>query len=155
MDRATVRRLVFLALVAVLSLGCRKSDAPKKKPPPVSSARLSVGDAIKSGIRVVSPTERTITRAARDRLVDDFMGATSPARIFGDGAGVRLYGIYPAGVLAALGFENGDLVTSINDKEVTAEATLETFGDARKIDVFRIAGVRHGKPLQLVIRCVD
>ncbi len=72
----------------------------------------------------------------------------------GDGrpGGFKLYGVRPLGVVAALGFENGDTVVSINGKSVTSggEPTVTPYERLAPLQrTWTVAILRRGQRLNL------
>lgn len=73
-----------------------------------------------------------------------------PHQTDGQVDGLRLYGIRRASILAALGFQNGDTVTTINGRDVASpDAALEAYAELRTADRIEVAVQRRGMPLTL------
>ena len=75
-----------------------------------------------------------------------------PSMKDGKANGLKLYGIRPRSLFWALGFNNGDLVTSVGGHSVAMpDEALEAYAKLRSADRFDVALVRKGKPFELVI----
>jgi hypothetical protein len=71
------------------------------------------------------------------------------------GGGLRLYGIRPASAVDRLGFENGDVLVSVNGVSVaTPDSALNAYGRYRSDDSLTAALLRRGKPTWLHFRVV-
>ena len=73
-----------------------------------------------------------------------------PHQTDGQVDGLRLYGIRRQSVLAALGFQNGDTVTTINGRDVSSpEAALEAYSELRAAARIEVVVQRRGAPITL------
>ena len=137
--------------------GCvsdREAPSAAEPPRPDRSAEVF------AGIRAVSPTERLVLRSVLEPAIEDSTLPTTvrvlPHEIDGELRGVRLYGVRRGSLLAALGFHNGDLVTSIAGHPLTGlQAVLETCARALRTDEFSVVVVRRGVQVELTFRPVD
>jgi general secretion pathway protein C len=100
----------------------------------------------------------TVARAAAAAWLEEphaQMARIVPA--IGDGrpTGFKIYGIRPGSALASIGFENGDTVRSVQDREITSpDKALEVYQQLRAADVISVDLLRHGCPIRLVIHVV-
>ncbi len=61
---------------------------------------------------------------------------------------MKLYGVRRGSVLAALGFENGDLVQRVDGIEISSpDAALEAYSHIRRRDAHDVELVRRGERL--------
>lgn len=116
-------------------------------------------EEVLAGIRVVSPTSRIATRHAVDTflshkelLLADVKG--EPVEKDGKITGVRLLGIAPGTVVAAIGLENGDQLVAINGKPIVDDhgPWWEVFvrvGDALATNELEFEIVRRGQRVKL------
>lgn len=121
----------------------------------------AVRDEIRRGQGIAKPTERTITRQARDLL------RRYAARIFedvrlvpetGDGGivGLRIVTSHGEPILHGLGLRAGDVVEAVDGKSLTdANAALDAYKAMREADRVSIAVLRNGRVEHVVIRTVD
>jgi hypothetical protein len=132
----------------------RSETQPKPEPsatnePPLCPSNLS------SKIKRLSPTEVDVDRS----VIDDIFAfdhirpnrvRTIPELANGKLAGIRLFGIGPSSVLAALGLENGDRIESIDGHSLAspdeAMAIYENVKTATRVDVIVN---RNGKAMSL------
>jgi general secretion pathway protein C len=135
--------------------------APASTPAPPPTDTASITAAIVADIRVISPTERTITTRARELSLEHFARVTAKVRAIpvlqsGASVGVRLFGVRPDEVVGALGFENGDQLLRLNGTSVASpDMALEAYARSRDKDLLTFEIVRRGAPAQLLLRVVD
>lgn len=135
----------------------REASAAHTEPSP----RPDRSDEVLAGIREVSPTERLVLRSAMELAIEDSTTVMRSVRVIpheedGRVTGIRLYGIRRSGVVAALGFMNGDLVTSIAGQPLTGpDAVLEAYTRAHAADDVSVLVVRRGVEVELRFRMVD
>jgi hypothetical protein len=110
-------------------------------------------------IRELSPTDHAITRRGLDLFLENRTLLMRSARIVpeqsdgGKVAGIRLFGVRADGVLARLGFENGDRIDLVLGKSLASpEQSLELFEALRDAKVIDIDLVRRGQPKKMTIR---
>lgn len=83
-------------------------------------------------------------------------GRVVPSMKDGVTTGFKLFGIRPGSPFAAIGLQNGDLVTEIDGKSMrSAEAALEAYAALRTRDEWTIKGERRGAPFELVVGLGD
>ncbi len=97
-----------------------------------------------------------IRQAELDRLLaaPDLAGQARIVPSFRDGAatGVRIFAIAPDSLFAAIGLRGGDLVTSINDRPVTAGTPETLLPSSRDHAPFAdITGRRGGHLLRIIV----
>jgi len=67
--------------------------------------------------------------------------------------GFRLVGMKPSGLLLRLGFRNGDVVESVNGRELTApDKAIEAYSKLRSTTDFNVRLLRNGKPLSIEVK---
>jgi general secretion pathway protein C len=135
-----------------------RSDAPPPLPPgaatgaaPAASAR---GDDF-PGVRRRSATEADVDRATVDRIIENHADLmrfvrVAPEKDGGRTVGLRLTGIRPGTLLAALGFEEGDRLETINGFDLASpEQALEAYARLRTAEHLVARVQRKGKPVEL------
>jgi hypothetical protein len=106
------------------------------------------------GIVTIAPGEFVVDRALVDEVLEqaaESSGITRAVPELRDGVvGVRVYGIRPRTILAALGFANGDLIQTINGWDVSSpERALEAYARLRGADELVVGLVRSNSQLYL------
>ncbi len=130
------------------------SARPIPPPQPVPAITDAELDA---GIKVIDATHRTITRALLTRVMDEPMELAKTVRLVpsvrnGKSNGFKLYAIRAKGILARLGFLNGDLLMRINGRELSSpEKALEIYAALRDATELVVEIERGGKPVTLTI----
>lgn len=67
--------------------------------------------------------------------------------------GFRVTRIRPGNLLTSMGFQNGDIIKSINDRPIaTAEDAMRLYGAMKESPFFRVGIIRNNKPATLQIR---
>ena len=121
-------------------------------------ADVSVGDAPVhrgSAIHCDAKHHCVVTRAFVDKLLENTNELATTVRIvpfIGDGKpeGFKLFSMKPTSVWHALGFANGDVVTTINGMDMTSqEKALEIYTRLRTATDFAVRIVRRGEPMTL------
>jgi S1-C subfamily serine protease len=124
-------------------------------------------EAILEGLRCVpseTPTQLgrcELERKALEKLLDSPEALARSARVVpamedGQPRGFKLYAIRPQSVPGVLGFQNGDLITGINDRALTSiEGAMETYSQLRDAKELRVQLERRGVPSELEIAIVD
>lgn len=130
--------------------------------PPVAPAEriVSPREEVLAGIRVVSPTSRIATRHAvevfarhKELLLSDVTGeaVTKDGKI----TGLRLFGIAPGTVAAAIGLENGDQVLAVNGKPLFDDQdwrlVFVRLGEALESNELELDVIRKGQPTKLQV----
>jgi type II secretory pathway component PulC len=109
----------------------------------------------------VETTRVQFPRDKFDALFQDQKQLMRSARIVpvsenGRVIGLRLFGVRAGEAVSQLGFENGDIVQRVNDRDLSSpEEALEAYGAVRKASELRIDMIRRGRPMRLVIEVVD
>ena len=107
------------------------------------------------GVTRLSATDFYITAAYVDHALEQQAELMRTARIVpvtdhGHIVGVALFGIHPGSDLAELGFENGDVLETINDYDMASpERALEAYSRLRTSDWLRVVVDRHGEEVAL------
>ena len=110
--------------------------------------------AILAGIRIVSPTERVLTPRARD-LFFQYVGPAmpEPIQMMPESRGLRIRGIQPGRVLSGLGFQNEDLVMSVDGRPIrTAVDALSAFTGLQGAGSSDVMIERGGQPTLMRFR---
>ncbi|MEO6419610.1 MAG: type II secretion system protein GspC [Polyangiaceae bacterium] len=135
----------------------------KPLPPPVTTTTVSpspgpgkqVDPVIAHGIERVSATEYRVDRGVLEKILEEqaelLKGtAIGPERENGRVVGVRLLGIRPGSVLALLGLESGDRLTTLNGFEMSdPEKMLEAYATLRTAPRLMLNVTRGGKPMEI------
>ena len=136
-DRGSLRRLFD------------EPDAPEVPTGPATELPLDAAEATE-GITVTADGKIELSAKTLDGWLGDPSALAKSARIIPsmrDGVveGYKLYGIRRSSILKALGFNNGDMVKSINGRELTsAEDALDMYADLRKAKTLEFEIVRKG-----------
>ena len=99
----------------------------------------------------------TIARGEFERLFTDAGQLVRQARIIpsikdGRGQGMKLYAIRNTSFPAAIGLENGDLLTAINGLPVLdVEAALAAYSALRTADALKFSIERKGQPMTMTL----
>lgn len=123
--------------------------------------RPRTGAQALADVRRVNATTFLVTRAARDGAFADQSAIAGRVRIVphtenGAVAGLKLYGISSTSALAQLGFQNGDMLRSINGAEMSSpEQALEAYARLRNASAYEVRLDRRGTPMTFTYRVVD
>jgi general secretion pathway protein C len=147
------------------------APAPKPAPPPATRAFVPEHlERLMGAHTAVTPeTARLHIRQLDDRaweihesFADEVLGAAQvlsrPVRIipheeYGRVVGVRLYGIRTGGLAHLLGFQNGDLLRSVNGVDITdPDAALRAYARLREQDAHVFDLTRRGEQRFHVVR---
>lgn len=107
------------------------------------------------GVHQVDDTDFTIERSMIDTLLADPMQMARAVRVVpsiknGAPDGFKLYAIRPSSPVAALGFQNGDTIHSINGLDLSsADKALEAYTHLRTANSLDVAITRRGHDLVL------
>ncbi len=125
---------------------------PPREPPPAATSEWS--DRVKKIDDHTFEVERSLVR--------DLVGGTAKAGgvrvlpLTGEGGkltGLRLFGVTPASLPAAIGLHNGDTLTTINnDKIESANTLLGLYAQLDQLNYVELSGTRGGKPLAITLR---
>ncbi|HUJ63792.1 MAG TPA: hypothetical protein VLX92_35070 [Kofleriaceae bacterium] len=67
--------------------------------------------------------------------------------------GLRLLGVGPETVAAAIGLRNGDTLSAVNNAQIeSANTLLDLYAQLDQLHVVELAGTRDGKPLAITLR---
>jgi len=100
----------------------------------------------------------TITRRGADALIASVSSVARSVRVVpelkgGKVLGFRLFSLKPGSILPRFGFQNGDLVQSLNGSDVTTpDKALEAYAKFRTTGVVQIAFQRVGKPHTIEVK---
>ncbi len=141
----------------------KPAPCPNDRPVPTTSSLPSPIDPDPSSEDLVSRVQRLsdghyrIARSVLDAIGPRVVRMMRVVPFLADGgvSGLKLYGIRPASVAAALGLENGDLVVALDGRDVTKpEQVLELYARRKTLDSFTIDLVRGGKPVTITVDVV-
>jgi hypothetical protein len=102
-----------------------------------------------------------LTREGIDKLLANPMDLARQTRIVpamrdGKLSGIKLYSIRPGSVLALLGFQNGDLILTVNDGDLSSPAkALELMTALRTVKHIAVVGERAGERFAINITIKD
>jgi len=108
-----------------------------------------------AGITQIGDYERLVSRALVDAALEEQAALSRRVRVIpeqrdGRIVGIRLFGIRRSTMLHHLGFENGDVLHSVNGFDLTNPQTaLEAYSRLRPADYLRVEITRKGRPLVL------
>ena len=103
-------------------------------------------------------THYTITRKGIDAALGNLSSLGRSIRIVpdvknGKPNGFRVFAIKPGSLLARVGFHNGDLIQTVNGRDIsTPEKALETYAKLRSTGLVHAALLREGKPVAIDIK---
>jgi general secretion pathway protein C len=125
--------------------------APSAGPPsPRAPAPGSLDPSIAGGIRQKSATEFEVDRGVVDRILEHQAELMSSARVTPDAVSIRLSGVRPGSLLAALGIQNDDHLEKINGFDVTnVEKALEAYARLRTANHLTVSLNRNGRETNL------
>jgi hypothetical protein len=111
------------------------------------------------GAKKIDDTHYEVSRVALAKLLDGDLLVRSarivPATKNGQPSGFKLFAIRPQSVYAAVGFQNGDLVTVVNGMSIeTPDKLLEIYAKLRVAERFVVNLERRGNPVTLDIKVV-
>lgn len=133
-------------------------------PPPaaeVVKAARPTGYSVIDGIRPLGRGVYLLTRDAIDAALGDqrqLMGRTRILPEMRDGrvVGVRVFGIQPGDLLAALGFANGDVIRAINGFDIgSPEPCLEPYSRLHPAREVTVTFERNGRARSYLYAIVD
>lgn len=130
------------------------------KPAPVASSSgppsgKGLDPSMAKGIQKISPTEYNIDRGVVDKILENQAELMRQARIVpeqenGRVVGIRLFGVKPDSLLAAIGLENSDRLQTINGFDVASpEKALEAYARLRTADKLTISLNRKGQNMNI------
>ncbi|HEY5944435.1 MAG TPA: type II secretion system protein GspC [Kofleriaceae bacterium] len=129
-----------------------RSDAGAATPAPAAA------DPFADRVKKIDDTTYEVDRSLVRELVGGSVG-TAGARISpvtgkdGKLTGLRLFGVRPGSVAAALGLRNGDVLQAVNNEQIESANTLLTlYSQLDKLNNVELSGTRAGKPLALMLR---
>ena len=97
--------------------------------------------------------ERSLVRDLLGGSVSTAGARISPVTKDGKLDGLRLYGVRPNSIAAAVGLRNGDILQAVNNEKIESANTLLTFyAQLDNLNNVELAGTRGGKPLTLTLR---
>lgn len=124
--------------------------APAQSVPPLPLP-VEVARPLVDGVRPVGRDVYVVSRGAIDAALNNPATMMRRTTIFpetrdGRVVGVRVFGIQPGDMLDSLGFENGDVLRSVNDLDVASpDHCLEAYTRLRRADRFEVSFERRGR----------
>ncbi len=114
--------------------------------------------ALAAEVKVINDTERVLTRKTIARMSECAARSARIAPSMKDGKpnGLKVFGVRPNSMVEALGFKNGDVLSTVNGHGLlNPDAAVRAWEEAKKASVVTVALVRQGLPVSLVIRVED
>jgi type II secretory pathway component PulC len=147
--------------VAALEARMKQVEAPANGSVAVVVQPDAQPEASAAGPVLVSEHHYRVPRKFFDEMLEDpdatmrevrVVPVTSGNRV----TGLRLFGLRPKTRLAALGFQNGDQLESLNGEPLTTpEQALSAYAAARNADDLRVKLLRRGQSIVLRYDLVD
>lgn len=129
----------------------RKAKHAAARPRPSAPGLTAIPTGF-PGIRKVGPYRYEVDRSLKDKFP---IHAAQSARIVpairnGKPSGFKLFSIRRNSLFYGMGFQNGDVVRSVNGIDITsADMALKAYGVVKIASTVTIQIVRRGKPLTL------
>jgi hypothetical protein len=136
-------------------------DAIQAAPPKRTDAATSVpgapADPFADKVRKISETDYEVDR----QLVRDLVTGTSkpggvrpvPMMKGNEVQGIRMLGVRPGSVAAALGLKSNDVIAAIDGEQIkNVQQLLDLYAKLDNISAVELTGTRSGKPLTLTLR---
>jgi len=164
MHRVTITVWVLLHVIAcLLSNQPQAAEAqPRTTPPGHGDTATSFDtDAFARAVRRVSDGQYLVARGQIEALAANpnalmRVARAIPHQVNGVVDGVKLYGIRQHSPLAVLGFQNGDLLQTVNGHSLSdPSAALAAYSELRAATRLEVVIERRGKAQRLVYRIVD
>jgi general secretion pathway protein C len=120
----------------------------------VKPAANKKSETTAEGIHRVSANEFQIDRSVVDKILEtqaELMKVrVVPEQEKGKTVGIRLYGIKPGSLLAAVGFENGDRIETVNELEISSpQSALAAYAQLRAADRLVVKINRKGNASEI------
>lgn len=115
-------------------------------------------ESLAAEVKVINDTERVITRKTMKRMSECASRTERivPSMKDGKPVGLKIFGVRPDSVSSALGLKNGDVMISVNGHDLLSpDGALLAYEDAKKASVVKVALVRQGSSMELLIRIED
>ena len=131
------------------------SLAPKAQPPPPPAPCVDARADGTDGIFRVDSREYYVKRSSIDKALERSASGLGPVRVlpykrFGVVRGVQVFGMDANSILGMLGFEDGDVIESINGFDVaTPDHALEAYARLRSANELSVRIGRRGTTLDL------
>lgn len=108
-------------------------------------------DNLSTPVRYVD--REVVHRAMEDQTELMRSARIVPEKVDGVVIGIRLFGVRPGSLAWKLGFENGDLLRSINGDDISQpEQALRAYAKLREASNLHVLLERHGVPMTLLLR---
>ncbi len=146
-----VRMQPFQRSVMDLRRHAPPPPAPVQSVPPLPLP-VEVARPLVDGVRPVGRDVYVVSRGAIDDALNNPAALMRRTTIFpetrdGRVVGVRVFGIQRGDMLDSLGFENGDVLRSVNDLDVASpDRCLEAYTRLRRDDRIEVSFERRGHP---------
>jgi hypothetical protein len=137
--------------LSLLEIPGGRSDASAATPAPAAADPFA--DRVRKIDDQTFEVDRTLVRDLVSGAVKAGGVRMLPIEKNGKLDGLRLNGVRPGGVAAALGLRNGDILQAVNNMKIeSANTVLDVYSKIDRIDTVALDGLRGGKPLSLTLR---
>jgi type II secretion system protein C len=121
---------------------------------PVAASAASGGGGPSRGETMTYNVSRSLVQQSLDDLASVMSGVrVEPYFAGGRPEGFRVTRIQPGNLLTSMGFQNGDIIKSVNDHPIaTAEDAMRLYNAMKDTPFFRVGIVRNNKAATLQIR---
>jgi general secretion pathway protein C len=119
----------------------------------VARASARAGEA--QGVRKTGERSYEIERATFESALSNLNVVSRTARIVpeirnGKAVGFRLYSVRPDGALGRVGLQNGDVISSVNGRDLTTVASsVEIYGELKSADHLSVGLERGGRKMTI------
>ena len=128
-------------------------DAGAATPDPAAAAAEPWAGRIKKIDDHTFEVERDLVREMVSGTVKPGGARIVPVTDKGELKGLRMFGVATTSLAGELGLKNGDVLSSINNKQIqSAQTLLDVYGNIDQLSTVELDGTRGGKPLQLTLR---
>lgn len=140
-----------------ISLLDSQAGPPKKKDDAATSSPAAPADPFADKVRKIADNDYEVDR----QLVRDLVTGTSkpggvraiPQMKGNEVQGIRMIGVRPGSVAAALGLKSNDVIAAIDGDQIkNVQQLLDLYAKLDNISAVELSGTRGGKPLALTLR---
>jgi S1-C subfamily serine protease len=128
-----------------------RSDAGAATPAPAAADPFA--DRIRKIDDRTYEVDRNLVRELLGGSASVGSGRLAPVTKDGKLVGLRLSGVRPGSIAAAIGARNGDVFEAVNNERIeSANTLLGVYAQLEQLSAVELAGTRAGKPLTLTLR---
>lgn len=128
-----------------------RSEAGAATPAPAAAAPFS--DRLRKIDDHTFEVDRSLVRDLVGGSVRAGGARIAPITKNGKLEGLRLFGVRPGSIGAAVGLQNGDILQAVNNERIESANTLiGLYARLEQLSTVELAGTRRGKPLTLTLR---